>query len=1260
MSFIGPTSKELSGTNPASSGPFAPSGLANEGRQSSLPAVTQPKGGGAIRGIGEKFSVSGPTGTATASIPIPATPSRMGFGPELALSYNSGSGNGEFGFGWQLNLPSIVRKTDKGLPRYHDEECSDIFIFSGVEDLVPVLRRTQDGQWCRTEPLERTIGTDVFCISEYKPRIEGLFSRIERWTNTRSKNSHWRIITSDNVTSLYGETSDSRIFDPSEPERVFGWLLNQKFDDRGNVIHYQYKSENSELVDLHQTHERYRSEAGRTVARYPKRIKYGNQRPRHYDVSLRNTQWMFEVVFDYGEHDRDHPTAVECRPWDVRPDPYSTYRAGFEIRTYRRCSRILMFHHFPEEKEIGHEYLVSSLDLTYQANSEEGAKNMYIASLLTSAIRCGYIKDDSGKYLCQSLPPLEFEYSRAEMSREVKDVECDSLENLPLGVDGASYQWLDLNSEGLPGVLSQQAGAYFYKPNLGNGRLGPTKALPINPSLSMGKVGRQEWLDLAGNGRLDLVQFDKSYPGFYKRAWDVADRWDIHRTFTSLPNVPWNSPGLRLVDLTGDGRADVLIIDDDVFTYFPSWGEAGFGEGKCQRSSLNEDLGPRLLFSDSIESVYLADMSGDGLSDLLRVRNGESCYWPNLGYGRFGSKVAMDNTPCFDLMDIFRQHRIRFADIDGSGTTDLIYLHEKQPLVFFNQAGNKWSSAHHVHAFPHYADASNVQVIDLLGRGTGCLVWSSKMAGDAERRIRYIDLLTNGKPYLLTSMKNNFGSETHIEYSSSTNFYLKDNAVGRPWLTCLPFPVQVVHRATIIDRIGSDRMTMRYRYHHGFFDPFEREYRGFGMVETWDCEDYEVSKKLHSDEGVTNYDPSFKTPPVLTKRWYDTGAYLGGVPIAPEYEDQFYHESQDSNPSLPRKTLSWTSIPQHIRSGGQHISYGYSHEEMREAYRSLKGLLLHEEVYGINETTSEIQPYQVTHSNYAIDLLQPQGPNRHAIFLTHPKESIQYHYERNRVLGPHKSKPNPRLSHQLNLSVDEFGNVLSSVSIAYGRRYDAADPRLNRRDHQKQQRALSILETYRYTNLISEPDGHRLPLSYDSSRYELINFPARDAASLVSSSQAYAICQKLGTYPHETSCGDQSHCSSAGQVCCRLLNRTKTRYRRNDLSNGLADGKLESLALIFETYDQVFTSDLLQEVYIKSKKLLPASKDSTLQDWGGYVQITSDGSYWKPSGQVFYSPGKLDSYADEALYALDHFYQPHRYRDALFKPSFDTEISICY
>src|SRR5258705_8526935 len=103
------------------------------------PVINLHKGGGAIRGMGEKFAASPVTGTGSMTVSLPTSPGRSGFGPQLSLSYESGSGNGPFGFGWSLSIPSITRKTDKGLPQYDDAGESDVYILSGAEDLVPVL-----------------------------------------------------------------------------------------------------------------------------------------------------------------------------------------------------------------------------------------------------------------------------------------------------------------------------------------------------------------------------------------------------------------------------------------------------------------------------------------------------------------------------------------------------------------------------------------------------------------------------------------------------------------------------------------------------------------------------------------------------------------------------------------------------------------------------------------------------------------------------------------------------------------------------------------------------------------------------------------------------------------------------------------------------------------------------------------------------------------------------------------------------------------
>ncbi|HEY0468482.1 MAG TPA: SpvB/TcaC N-terminal domain-containing protein, partial [Polyangiaceae bacterium] len=161
----------------------------------SAPAINLPKGGGAVRGIGEKFTSNPVTGTGAMSVPIATSKGRAGFGPQLSLSYDSGSGNGPFGIGWSLALPMITRRTDKGLPKYQDEEGADDFVLSGAEDLVPAYRKNSDGSWAR-DRLGKLIfdeeAREGHSVKRYRPRIEGLFARIERWTRLSDGDTHWR------------------------------------------------------------------------------------------------------------------------------------------------------------------------------------------------------------------------------------------------------------------------------------------------------------------------------------------------------------------------------------------------------------------------------------------------------------------------------------------------------------------------------------------------------------------------------------------------------------------------------------------------------------------------------------------------------------------------------------------------------------------------------------------------------------------------------------------------------------------------------------------------------------------------------------------------------------------------------------------------------------------------------------------------------------------------------------------------------------
>src|SRR5262249_47695818 len=155
-----------------------------------------------------------------------------------------------------------------------------------------------------------------------------------------------------------------------------------------------------------------------------------------------------------------------------------------------------------------------------------------------------------------------------------------------------------------------------------------------------------QFIDLAGDGQLDCVVLDRPTAGFFKRTED--EDWDPFRPLPAAPNVDWSDPNLRLIDIDGDGHPDILVAEDEVFTWFPSLAESGFGAPARVPKARDEEKGPAIIFADPAQTIFLADMSGDGLTDIVRIRNGEVCYWPNLGYGQFGRKVAMDNAPNFD------------------------------------------------------------------------------------------------------------------------------------------------------------------------------------------------------------------------------------------------------------------------------------------------------------------------------------------------------------------------------------------------------------------------------------------------------------------------------------------------------------------------------------------------------------------------------------------------------------------------------------
>ncbi|HEY1354334.1 MAG TPA: SpvB/TcaC N-terminal domain-containing protein [Ktedonobacteraceae bacterium] len=1192
------------------------------------------------------------TGTASLSVPIFSSPGRHGFGPQLSLSYNSGSGNGPFGFGWSLGLPAITRKTDKGLPRYLECDDADVFLISGAEDLVPILDASG-----KRQTLPRTLYGVSYMVHLYRPRIEGLFARLERWVAVDTGISHWRSITRENITTLYGYDEKSRLADPDDPRNIFSYLICRTFDDRGNLTLFDYIPEDGAGVDRSQAHEANRTDAVRAVQRYLKTIRYGNVQPYFPDWPAAGTEpplptdWHFTLALDYGDHSAQAPLPQPDQTWPIRPDPFSSYRAGFEVRTYRRCKRVLLFHDFPAEQEVGSNCLVHSTDLTYSDEQAPSDPGKAIYTSLVSVTQTGYRRQGNG-YLSASLPPLELEYSQPHLQSEVLTLDAESFLNLPEGLDGSRYQWVDLDGEGVSGILTDYGGSWGYKRNLSPlnqitlpggqratraqfGTLEQVLALPVPAHLGDG----QQLLDLSGGGRLDLVAFADPQPGFFKHTPD--SNWEPFHTFAELPRVNWSEPNLKFVDVTGDGLADVLITEDNVYTFYQSLGEDGFGKAEQVPIPWNEEKGPHVVFADGTQTIFLADMSGDGLRDIVRVRNGEVCYWPNRGYGHFGAKVAMDDAPRFPDEERFDPHRVRLADIDGSGTADLLYVGEAGVLACFNLSGNAWATPQRLAVFPGADTLSSVQVVDLLGNGTTCLVWSSPLPGVSYAPLRYVDLMGSSKPHLLVTVRNNLGAETRLAYAPSTRFYLEDQRNGQSWITRLPFPVQVVERVETYDWIGRSRFVSRYAYHHGYFDGAEREFRGFGRVEQWDTEEHQ-DHTLFPDVETTNEDAASFVPPVLTRTWFHTGAFVEESSISRHYEEEYWVE-----PGMRGDTPAAIAAREALLLPDTVLEDDLTPDEVREACRALKGSILRVEIYAEDGTLSAGNPYTVKEENFGIRRIQPFGPNQHAVFLTYSRETLNYHYER--------QPADPRVTHDLTLRVDDFGDILRSVSVAYGRRagYAEPEPHLSaafRSMLAHDQTRLHIGATeHSFTASVNQPadvtpfDAYRGPQPCEVITAELTGITPAAAHFQFAEMDAYWTSLWNGTHDlaHEdVSTPDIEGVGVPLAFARRIVEHSRVLYRHDDLSDLLPFGTVEAHTLPGESYHLALTPGLITRIF-------GTRVSDALLSEGGYRQFLPATEWWIPSGRVYFSPGDTDTPAQELAEACAHFYQQRRFVDPL-------------
>jgi len=719
-------------------------------------------------------------------------------------------------------------------------------------------------------------------------------------STSNSQGNYWFVITPDGTSYRFGYTSNSELI--NENNAPVRWSLDTITDTYSNAITYAY-NENP-----------YNGDAG---AVYPASITSKNS----------------VIAFVYENNDR--------------PDIWTTYENNYKEIYMRRLAAITI--------NTPNNQLIRKYAFTYKTFDTDARTAL---EKITE-----YGKDGS-----TSLPPTTFGYY--ENSKGWVE---NSTWQIPSGADFGNEEDLgtrlvDVNGDGKTDILKysnetddEEERTYI---NTGNGwernydqwDLTDKEIYFVDTEQQLDHGVR--FGDFNGDHKEDIIRCVGDDSDQQQLWYNTGTGWTENlnpiifddQCFINH-NDDYEDEGVRLVDLNGDGKTDIIKGKGSTTRAWLS----NYPNGWAYTSSYNLPSGFNFVDSTGDDNgIRLADMNGDGLPDLIKHdnENYEGTVYLNTGTG-WSSSNYMNLPKIAAFIDSGEDDEgVRLVDYNGDGLTDLIRAQAGTQLLWLNNGKQMVSSTWTLPSGLAFVDSSGdnkgVRTDDLNADGMIDLV----QAPSSSTRKTWTNQA--GKNYYLKTINNNAGGTTSITYQLSTHY---DNTYNNQYYT-LGFPLWIVNKLTHDNGMTGkhqQQTTITYDYQGGVYDTAHKEFNGFRQVtenypdsvtkkhyyhqdypkrgKEYQQEIYEQNKKLQTINNFWNNSNNLPyktllqettttihdTTPLVSTTTYTYDTYLNPLTITAQGEGGTTNDNLLTTYTYAYNTNDWiiTAIKELIRTNNQ-------------------------------------------------------------------------------------------------------------------------------------------------------------------------------------------------------------------------------------------------------------------------------------------------------------------------------------------------------